>query len=192
MDQSTPRDSRLQVIRDRWFSEPLKAKFPALTDDPSTHQRPTTCHELITGSRVTSAFSSLHKDPDVAGMTYDDALAHDRDANLQRFRVEDSAALLESLSRQFDRAPGGQLDAQTLKRGYVLLNELRTSSLELVDQFRTDLASDATADTPMKRLMRESYLADAEALGQAQGMVHELAGELGISLPVNRGTWRRG
>jgi len=190
MDQSTPRAARLQAIRDRWFLEPIKAQFPPLTDDPRTHHSPLTCHELLSGTRVTSAFSNLHEAPDVAGMSYSEALAHDRSTNFQRFGVEDPAALLQELSRQFDRVPGGQVEPETLKKGYVLLHELRSSSLELVNQFRSESPAAATADDPMKRLMRESYLADAQALGQVQSMVHELAGELGISLPLNRGTQR--
>ncbi len=190
MDQSTPRTARLQAIRDKWVSDPLKAQFPVLADDPSTHQPPTNCRDLVLGSRVSSAFSMLQKNPDVAGMSLDEAIAHDRSVNLQRFSIEDPASLLRDLSHQFDLAPNGQVQPERLKKGYVLLDELRASSLELVDQFRDQ--STAKADDPMKRLMRESYLADAEALGQAQGMVHALAGELGISLPMNRSGWRRG
>jgi hypothetical protein len=48
-------------------------------------------------------------------------------------------------------------------------------SFELVNQFRSESPAAATADDPMKRLMRESYLADAQALGQVQSMVHELS-----------------
>ncbi len=190
VDQSTPRVARLQAIRDRWFSESLRARFPALTDDPSTHQLPTTCHEFVTGTRVNSAFSSLHENPEMTGMSHDEALAHDRSTNFQRFGAEDPASLLQELSRQLDRAPGGQVDPESLKKGYTLLDELRSSSLELVDQFRSDPTAGVAADDPMKRMMRESYLADADALAQAQGIIHELAGELGISLPLNRGFQR--
>ena len=192
MDQSTPRTARLQAIRDKWFSEPLNAQFPALTDDTTTLQPPANCQELVASTRVTSAFSSLHHDPDMAGMSRDEALAHDRGANLQRFRVEDPAALLAELTRQFDRAPSGQVEPEVLKASYVLLDEMRTSSLELVNQFGGDAPAGGKADDAMKRLMRESYLADADAIGQAQRTVHELAGELGISLPMNRDSWRRG
>ena len=187
MDQSAPRAARLQAIRDRWFSELLKARFPRLIDDPSSHQPPTTCHDLVTGSRITSAFSDLRENPDVAGMSHDEALAHDRSANFQRFGTEDPVSLLQELSHQFDHAPGGRVDPDSLKNGYTLLDELRSSSFELVDQFRSALTLGVTADDSMKRLMRESYLADADALAQAQGLVHELAGELGISLPLSRG-----
>ncbi len=128
--------------------------------------------------------------PDVAGMSHDEALAHDRSAILQRFGTEDPVSLLQELSHQLDRAPGGQVDPASLKNGYTLLDELRSSSLELVDQFRSVPTAGATADDPMKRLMRESYLADADALAQALGMVHELAGELGISLPLGPGVQR--
>jgi hypothetical protein len=182
---------RLQAIRDRWFSEPLKAHFPPLIDDPFSHALPANCHELISGTRLSSAFSSLHESPAVTGKNCTDALAHDRDMNYRRFRVEYPAALMLELSHQFDCAPGGQVDLETLKKGYVLLDDLRCSSLELVDEFRIDPPAEAMANDRMKRLMRESYLADAAALGQAQGMVHELAGELGISLPLSRGTQRR-
>jgi hypothetical protein len=139
---------------------------------------------------VTSAFSNLQANPDLAGMSADEALADDRSTNYQRFGTEDPAALLQELSRQFDRAPGGQVDPESLRKAYTLLDELRSSSVELIDQFRAVPDSESTADEPMKRLMRESHLADAEALAQVQGMVHELAGELGISLPLKRGIQR--
>ena len=88
------------------------------------------------------------------------------------------------LSRQFERAPGGQVDPDTLKKGYVLLDDLRATSLELAEHYGTP------TDDPVRGVMRASHLADAGAIGQAQGMVRELAGELGISLPVNRGATR--
>ena len=110
MDQSVLAAARLQAIRDRWFSELLKARFPRLTDNPSSHQPPATCHELISGTRVTSAFSSLHENPDLAGMSHDEALAHDRRREPPCFGTEDPANLLQELSRHFDRAAGGQVD----------------------------------------------------------------------------------
>ncbi len=139
---------------------------------------------------MTSAFSGLRENPDLAGMSHDEAVAHDRSANFQRFGTEDPVSLLQELSHQLNRAPGGPVDPDSLKNGYALLDELRCSSLELVDQFRSEPTAGATADDPMKRLMRESYLADADALAQALGMVRELAGELGISLPLGRGVQR--
>ena len=74
--------------------------------------------------------------------------------------------------------------ADTLKKGFVLLDKVRTSSLVLAAQ-----STDQTEET---RVLKASYLADAQALDQAQGLIAELTRELGISLPLNRKGRQRG
>jgi len=60
-----------------------------------------------------------------------------------------------------------------------VLDAVRASSLELATQ------------PVMPAPVRAAYLADAKALKQAQGLVAELASELGISLPLSRGVNRK-
>lgn len=175
MDNTAPRMARLQAIRDRWFTEPLATTFPSLGAEALLPD-PTTCDELVRSARLSSAFSSLHDAPDAAGMTADAALAHDRATNAQRFGVEDPKTVMQELSRQFDRAPSGQVDPEVLKKSFVVLDVIREGSSELAEQ----------APAPVQAAHR----ADAEAVAQAQQHVAALASELGISLPVNRGVRR--
>ncbi|HEY7427687.1 MAG TPA: hypothetical protein VH682_25885 [Gemmataceae bacterium] len=180
MTDTAPRKARLQAIRDRWFSEPLKAKLMPLTDSDRT--LPATCDEFVRSSRLLAAFSTLHHAPDAAGMSREDALEHDRELNSERYGIENPPALLQDLSRQFDRAPTGQIDPDVLKKAFVLLETLRHNSAELaVQTVGKDEASQA---------VHAAHQADADALTQASGMVQELAGEVGIALPLNRSSRR--
>ena len=70
------------------------------------------------------------------------------------------------------------VDPEPIKKGFVVLNAVRQDSVELAAE-ETDSAAKA------------SHLADAKALKQAQGLVTELAAELGISLPVGQGAGRK-
>ena len=129
MDSTTPRKERLQAIRDRWFTEPLPAEFPPLPGASSAV--PTTCQELVTGTRLLPAFSTLHHDPGAAGMDVDDAVATDREQNLDHYGVEDPPAILRDLNRQFDQAPAEQISPDVLKRAAVVLDTLRHDSEEM-------------------------------------------------------------
>src|SRR5436309_12035764 len=100
MVNSAPRSARLQAIRDRWFTEPLKVQFPPLGGDAG-HLPPASCDAYVQSPRLAAAFSTLHDAHAAAGMTHDQALAHDRELNTRRFGVEDPRALMQELSRQF-------------------------------------------------------------------------------------------
>jgi hypothetical protein len=192
MDSTAPRTARLQAIRDRWFTEPLKTQFPPLADE-ALGPPPATCNELVQHVRLTSAFSSLAESHDTAGVSRDEAVAHDRAVNFQHFGVEEPKAVMQELSRQFDRGPAGQVDPETIKKGFVVLDTIRADSAELAAP--TPPAGQASGDQgsavkPEAALVRTAHLADAEAAAQAQGLVAELAAELGISLPVSQGVKR--
>jgi hypothetical protein len=169
MDGTTTKAARLQALRDRWMTEPLGVDFPELDGLPA----PSTCNELVRSERITSAFSSLADAPEVAGLTPDAALQADRSANTTRYGIEDPKALLADLSTQFDAAPAAPVDPEVIKKAFVLLQELRTDSTRLA----ASLDPDTTA----------THLAEASAIGKAQQVVSDLAAELGISLPINRG-----
>ena len=183
MADPAPRAARLQAIKNRWFSDPLSTDLPPLSDE-TIQVQPKNCDEFVRSTRLAAAFSALHEAPEAVGMTPEQALVHDRQVNAQRFGVEDPRSLLEELSRQFDSAPTGRVNPEILKKGYVLLDKVRASSLHLAAQC-TD-QSEATG------FLHASYLADAQALSQAQGLIVQLTSELGISLPLRRGGRQRG
>lgn len=180
MDSTTPRKARLQAIRDRWFTEPLPPEFPPLPGASSPP--PTTCHELVTGTRLLPAFSTLHHDPGAAGIAMDEAVAADREQNLDHYGVEDPPALLRDLSRQFDQAPAGQISPDVIKRAAVVLDTLRHDSEEM--------AASAVGTDEASRVLQASHQADAQAVAHAQDLVSELAREVGVSLPLRRGNRR--
>lgn len=175
MDSTAPRTARLQAIRDRWFGEPLGIDFPPLTESDIA---PTTADQFVRSNRMSAAFSSLHEAPETAGMTREQALAHDRQLNSERFGVESPKDVMAQLSLQFDRAPSGQVDPEPIKKGFVVLNTVRADSVELAAEESLTAA-------------QASHLADAQAITRAQSMVSELAAELGISLPVGQGAGRK-
>jgi hypothetical protein len=192
MTNPAPRTARLQEIRDRWFSEPLTAQFPPLGGE--TAQPPSTCDEFVRSDRLAAAFSSLHEAPEAAGMTAEQALAHDRQLNTERFGVDDPRMLLQELGRQFDRALTGQVDPDVLKKAFVVLDTLRADSLELAAAASPPAAAEAgqtNGANAAPSILQASYSADAVALGQAQSRVAELATELGISLPLSQGVQRK-
>ena len=192
MDSAAPRTARLQVIRDRWFTEPLKTQFPPLADE-ALGPPPATCSELVQHVRLTSAFSSLAASHETAGLSSDEAVAHDRTINAQHFGVEDPKVVMQELSRQFDRALTGQVDPDTIKKGFVVLDTIRADSAELgatPPPVRHAPGDQGGAVKPEEALARTAHLADAEAAAQAQALVGELAAELGISLPVSQGVKR--
>lgn len=171
-----PKKVRLEAIRDKWFSEPLQAKFPPLTDSDSS--APTTCHDFVCSNRLMAAFSTLHLTADATGMPKQKALEHDRKLNVERYGVDDPPALLQSLSRQFDQAPSGKIDRNVLKSGLVLLDSLRGNSAALAAQL--------PGDDEIAGAVRAAHLADAQALTEAQTLVHQLAAEMGVALRANR------
>jgi hypothetical protein len=99
---------------------------------------------------------------------------------------------MQELSRQFDRALAGQVDPETIKKGFVVLDTIRAASAMLAALPPAGQApgDQGSAVKPEEALVRAAHLADAEAAAQAQGLVGELAAELGISLPVSQGVKR--
>lgn len=168
MDTPTTRSSRLQALRDRWFTEKVSAQLNPLLDEP-TFAQPANCNELMIHPRLTAAFSSLGDDPAVVGITQDQADERDRVDNAARFGVENPAAVLASLGGQFDLAAGGSVDDPNhFKKAYVVLDRLKSINQAL-----------ASAD--------ESHANDARAIEQAQQVIRDLTSELGISLPITQG-----
>ena len=96
MDSTAPKAVRVQAIRDRWFTESLGINFPQLAegDMPAA-----TCDQFIRSNRMNAAFSLLHEAPETAGMSADQALAHDRALNLEHFGVENPKDMMVQLER---------------------------------------------------------------------------------------------
>jgi hypothetical protein len=180
MDNTVPRAARLQAISERWFKESLGIDFPVLTEADSA---PKTRAEFVNSDRISAAFSTLHDNPELAGMAPAAALAQDRELNAERFGVEDPRAALAELSRQFVLAPTGQVSPDAVKKSYMILEVLRNDS--------TALAAEAGQGEESAKV-RAAHMADAEAARMSQALVAELASELGISLPVNRGNGHSG
>lgn len=180
MGGTAPKAARLQAIRDNWFLERLQVPVPKLTADIAT---PATCDEFVRSPHLQAGFSSLHLAPESAGLSAEEALAQDEELNTDRFGVPDPARSLHELSDQFRRMPDGQVEPDVLKKGAVVLDALKDTSLEL--------ASAAVGDDAAAKVVQAAHHADAAACAQAQGLLRELARELGVSLPLNRGK-RRG
>jgi hypothetical protein len=176
LDSTTSKKARLEAIRDKWFREPLQAKFPPLTD--SDAHAPNTYDEFVRSNRLMAAFSTLQLAPNAAGMSKEEALQHDRELNTERYGIDDPVALLQRLSRQFDQAPCGKIDPKSLKQAFALLDSLRRNSAELAAQLPGD---DETSGA-----LRAAHRADAHAITQAQALVQQLAAEVGVALPLNR------
>lgn len=108
------RATRLQTIKDRWFTEPLAISFPSLGVDMTN---PRTCAEFVTSPRI---------------ITGDDA------ANLEHFGVADPKAVLASLSAQFEAITSGQADPKILKDTAVVLDVFKADSYDLAAHFAPD------------------------------------------------------
>lgn len=169
MDSTSPRTARLQALHERWFTDPLGIQFPDMGEFPA----PNTCDELVRGPRVASSFSSLADAPDAVGLTLEAAAEADRQANADRYRVEDPKALMAELSGEVAKVPTGFLKPEVLKQAFVVLDEIRADSLELA----------AAADGDVQA----NHLAEAAALAKAQKALGDIAAELGISIPITRG-----
>lgn len=114
--EPTTRTARLQLIKDRWLTEPLSVEFPPLGVEMSN---PTTCAEFVASERLTTV---------------------DRAANLEHFGVEDPKAVMAALGRQIETVATGQVNPKALKDAAVLLDVFKEDSEKLAEAFAPNAA----------------------------------------------------
>lgn len=171
MRQPNTHSTRLQAIRDQWQSEPLQIDFPDIGI-----QNPTTCDQFIRCWRTSTAFAAGD----------DQTKLNDRakEENLEHFGVENPDSVLNDLGRQFASAVDGKVDVRILKNAFVILDVFRADCARSAEQYAS------MSDVPGAAEESTSEVADSNAAARCLSLIAALADELGISLPVSKGSLR--
>lgn len=174
----TPKPERLAALRARWHSEPLPAPGESIT-----------ARALVTDPRVLATFTRYRDEADALELRPDEAERCDHSAN-ERFGCAEPGAVLAALVDQFDAALAGRADPVVLKRGWFILEALRTDAETEAGQYAQRLAGES-ADPELRaewELRRAEHATDAAQLSAALELVGALATELAVALPLAEGT----
>lgn len=109
--EPTTRKERLQLLGNRWLTEPLLVEFPSFGIEMPN---PTTCAEYVVSDRIVTA---------------------DKSTNIKHFGVEDPKAVLAALGTQIESAITGQVDPKILKDAAVVLDVFKADSEKLAESF---------------------------------------------------------
>jgi hypothetical protein len=172
------RSDRLAALRARWHTEPLPA--------PGA---PSTAREVVTDPHVLGTFTRYRDEAESLELSAEEATRCDHNSNA-RFGCPEPGAVLAALAEQFDAALAGRTDPTILKRGWFIVEALRTDAETESGQYAQRLATtDAALDTRAEwEAHRAEYAWEAARLSAALELVGALATELAVALPLAEGT----